>query len=60
MISLFFDSMSFFTGSLSLISVCEASAAAASECAPFVGVSVEEKYLGAILLGSECRRDGES
>ena len=50
MISLFFDSMSFCTGSLSLISVCEASAAAASECAPFAGVSVEEKYLGAILL----------
>lgn len=43
MISLLFDSSSFLTGSLSLISECETSAAAvASELAPSLGVSVEE------------------
>lgn len=42
MISLFLDSRSFLTGSLSLISDCETSAVAASELAPSLGVSLEE------------------
>ena len=42
MISLFFNSRSFFTGSLSFISDCETSAAVSSELEPSFGVSVEE------------------
>lgn len=41
MISLFLDSRSFFTGSLSLISDCDVSAAAASELVASLGASVE-------------------